>query len=100
MSYFLDTDVCIEFLRATSVPLRARIREGVARGTIRHLSTVVFHELRYGAEKGRERALNEERLQTFIMPLEIVAFMPTCWLRPKCVSSSSGSGPRSARTTS
>ena len=73
IEYCLDTNVCIDLIRGTSVPVRRRFKEAIDDGSVLGVSSVVLHELWYGVAKSAQRERNTERLQAFLSgPLEIL----------------------------
>ncbi len=70
MRYLLDTDACIALLNRSDPGLDARVRR--QRVADIGLSAVVFHELYYGAFKGRHSDENLAKLDG--MAFEIVPF--------------------------
>lgn len=75
IEFALDTNVCIDLINGTSLPVRARLKRALADGAVVCVSTVVLHELWYGVAKSARRERNTERLQMFMAgPLEVLAF--------------------------
>ena len=73
IEYCLDTNVCIDLIRGSSVPVRRRFKEAIGDGSVLCVSSVVLHELWYGVAKSANRERNTERLQTFLSgPIEIL----------------------------
>ncbi len=73
IEYCLDTNVCIDLIRGSSVPVRRRCKEAIGEGSVLCVSSVVLHELWYGVAKSADRDRNTERLQTFLSgPFEIL----------------------------
>jgi tRNA(fMet)-specific endonuclease VapC len=73
IEYCLDTNVCIDLIRGSSVAVRRRFREVVAEGSVLCVSSVVLHELWYGVAKSAMPERNTERLQTFLSgPFEVL----------------------------
>jgi tRNA(fMet)-specific endonuclease VapC len=73
IEYSLDTNVCIDLIRGTSVSVRRRFKEVLTEGSVLCVSSVVLHELWYGVAKSGQRERNTERLQTFLSgPFEIL----------------------------
>jgi tRNA(fMet)-specific endonuclease VapC len=68
----LDTDVCIYAINRRSPGPLARLREH-ALGDV-GVSTVTYAELRYGVENSARPAQNIERLERFLLPLDVVPF--------------------------
>lgn len=73
IEYCLDTNVCIDLIRGTSVPVRKRFKDVIADGAVLCVSSVVLHELWYGVAKSAVPERNTERLQAFLSgPFEIL----------------------------
>ena len=73
IEYCLDTNACIDLIRGTSFPVRARLKEVLAHGSVVCISSVVLHELWYGVAKSARPDTNTERVQAFLAgPLEIL----------------------------
>ena len=72
MKYFLDTNICIYYLK------------GMYPGIVKNLlsknpedikiSAIVKAELLYGAEKSQTREKTKEKIYEFLLPFEIVGF--------------------------
>ena len=72
MRYLLDTNICIYVIRRRPPQVLARFqRYGV--GEL-GLSTVTLAELQYGVAKSAFPARNQQALDAFTLPLEIVPF--------------------------
>ena len=75
IEYCLDTNVCIDIINGSSVPVRARLKEVLAAGSVVCVSSVVLHELWYGVAKSARLGANTERLRAFLSgPFEILAW--------------------------
>jgi tRNA(fMet)-specific endonuclease VapC len=73
IEYCLDTNACIDLIRGTSIPVRQRLQQVLAEGSVVCISSVVLHELWYGVAKSARPDANAERVQTFLAgPLEIL----------------------------
>lgn len=72
MSYLLDTDICIYILNGASDALKKRFR-GVMRQRL-CVSSLTEAELCYGALHSARPQANQERIQAFLDPLEILPF--------------------------
>ena len=72
MKLLLDTDICIYAInkRATSVLERLR---SYSVGDV-GISAITFAELRYGVENSADAQANSQRLDRFLLPLEILPF--------------------------
>ncbi len=72
MKFFLDTNICIYFLKGKNEKLRATLMS-------KHpddikIPSIVKAELLYGAFKSQQKADNEEIVKKFLLPYEIVPF--------------------------
>mgnify|MGYP003473854642 CR=1 FL=1 len=71
--YLLDTNACIAVINGTSPALRTMIAEALGEGSVLCVSTVVLHELWFGAAKSARAAYNADRIQAFLAgPLEVL----------------------------
>ena len=72
MTYFLDTNICIYYLKG----MNTRIKETLFRKKPEEIkiASVVKAELLFGAEKSRDTRNNTERVREFLFPFEIVPF--------------------------
>jgi tRNA(fMet)-specific endonuclease VapC len=75
IEYSLDTNACIVLVNGSSPALRATVTEALGEGSVLCVSTVVLHELWFGAAKSTRPAHNAARLQAFLAgPLHVVPF--------------------------
>ena len=72
MIYLLDTNLCIYLIKRRPPQVLERFRR-CAVGDI-GLSTVTLAELQYGVAKSLFPAQNQQALDAFTLPLEVVAF--------------------------
>jgi len=72
MLRFLDTDICVAYLRGTSLKVRDRLLQR-SRTTIL-LPAIVVAELLFGAEKSSQPRLQTRMVEDFIGSLQIVTF--------------------------
>ena len=72
MRYLLDTNICIYVIRRRPPQVLARF-ERCAIGDI-GLSTVTLAELQYGVVKSASPERNQQALDAFTLPLEVVPF--------------------------
>lgn len=72
MIYLLDTNICIYLIKRRPPQVLERFRR-CAVGDI-GLSTVTLAELQYGVAKSQFPAQNQQALDAFTLPLEVVAF--------------------------
>jgi tRNA(fMet)-specific endonuclease VapC len=66
VSYLLDTNVCIALINESSSQIRRRYFQAAGRGDLPATSTIVAHELWYGAAKSDRAPQNANRLTTFL----------------------------------
>lgn len=72
MIYYLDTNICIYFLKGQYPAIAERLRR-ISPAHIR-IPAIVKAELLYGAEKSQHRARNKEAVQRFLDPFAIAPF--------------------------
>ena len=72
MSYFLDTNICIYFLKGTYPGLLSKIMSFQPADI--KIPAIVKAELLYAAEKSSKRDENINRVSAYLMPFEIAAF--------------------------
>lgn len=72
MKIFLDTDICIYAINRKRPEVFARVRD-YRIGEI-GISSISYAELRFGVENSGRVAENMERLERFLLPLEVVPF--------------------------
>ena len=72
MKVLLDTNICIYMIKNKPPAVRKRF-EALVPGSI-FVSAVTVAELRYGVEKSAAKEKNALALESFLLPLEIVAF--------------------------
>ena len=71
-TYFLDTDICVYILN-NKYPYLVKRLECCDRNSVK-IPTAVYYELRYGAEKSRNREQTMDKLSKFVSEIEIVPF--------------------------
>lgn len=72
MKFFLDTNICVYFLKGNNAELRSTLMS-------KHpddikIPSIVKAELLYGVLKSRQKEENEEIVRKFLLPFEIVSF--------------------------
>ncbi|MFH1288795.1 MAG: type II toxin-antitoxin system VapC family toxin [bacterium] len=72
MKYFLDTNICIYFLKGISEKLLLKLKKHNP-GDIK-IASIVKGELLYGAEKSVKVKENIKKVNDFLFPYEIVSF--------------------------
>ncbi len=72
MIRFLDTNICIYFLKGTYPQIRTRLMQHGPEDIKIHV--IVKAELLYGAAKSDKRKENEKNITGFLKPFEIVPF--------------------------
>ena len=75
MNYLLDTNAVIALLTDRPAEVRLRLRRAMSRGGSIAVSSVVIHELWYGAARSERRHENTERLRIFLSGrIDVAAF--------------------------
>ena len=75
MRYLLDAKACVAVLRAKPKNVARRLQQAAGRGDDILLSSIVLHELWYGAYKSLRAAEQARHLDNFLTaPMEIVVF--------------------------
>ena len=72
MSYYLDTNTCIYFLKGTHPSVRQKL--GACKPSDVRVPAIVMAELLFGAEKSQRVKQNTEKVLAFLFPYEIVPF--------------------------
>ena len=72
MRYFLDTNVCVDYLSGRYPAVLQRFRRVSPRDLC--LSSVVVAELRYGADKSANPRRNHQRLDVFLAEISCESF--------------------------
>jgi tRNA(fMet)-specific endonuclease VapC len=72
MRYLLDTNICIYLIKKHPAKVLQRLREQNASQV--GVSTITVAELEFGVAKSARPEQNQEALQLFLAPLEIVLF--------------------------
>lgn len=72
MKYYLDTNICIYFLKGQYPNLLDSIMSHNPDNI--KIASIVKAELLYGAEKSRKKDENLKKIKNFLLPFEIVAF--------------------------
>ena len=72
MIHFLDTNICIYFLKGTHPAVKARLLEHDPDDI--KIPSIVKAELLYGTEKSKLRDENRKHVDRFLDPFEIVPF--------------------------
>ena len=72
MEYLLDTNICIYIIKKKPIEVLERFQT-LALGDI-GISTITLAELQYGVAKSTHPEKNQQALQQFLIPLEIVEF--------------------------
>lgn len=72
MKYFLDTNICVYYLKGKNRTLKTNLLS-------KHpdeikIPVVTKAELLYGAEKSKKKAENREKILEFLLPFEIIPF--------------------------
>lgn len=75
IEYSLDTNACIALLNGSSAALRHMVTEALGEGSVLCVSSVVLHELWFGAAKSARPAHNASRIQAFLSgPVHVLPF--------------------------
>lgn len=72
MTYFLDTNTCIYFLKGLYPSIRAKLQSLKPREV--QIPSIVKAELLFGAENSDRVTENREKVISFLFPFEIVPF--------------------------
>lgn len=72
MTYLLDTDICIDYLRGSNAVVRDRLLACAPNDVC--LCSVVKAELLFGAHNSQKVAANLRRLRDFFEPFQSVSF--------------------------
>ena len=72
MTYLLDTDICVQYLRGSDADVRDRLSNLAP--TDSWLCSVVKAELIFGAHNSKRVAANLRRLREFFVPFQSVEF--------------------------
>lgn len=72
MNFFLDTNICIYFLKGISTNINIQLRQ-VNPNNIK-IPSIVKAELLFGAAKSNRKKQNTELINKFLLPLEIIPF--------------------------
>jgi len=76
LKYYLDTDICIFYLKGLFPVILEKIK--LLHPDDIKIPSIVKAELLYGAEKSRKSKENIEKVQSFLFPFEIVNFDSYC----------------------
>ena len=76
MNYYLDSNICIYFLKGIYPLIKEKI-VSTNPSTIK-IPSIVKAELLYGAEKSQQKAKNLSTIKLFLEPFEIVPFDEEC----------------------
>ena len=76
MKLSLDTDVAIEVIRGRRPHYRAWLEQAQAGGASLHLSSIVFHELMFGAMASQRPEHQMERVAWLASTMEVHAWTP------------------------
>ncbi|MBL8139263.1 MAG: PIN domain-containing protein [Acidobacteria bacterium] len=75
MEYSLDTNAGIALLNGSSATLRTMVTEALGEGSVLCVSSVVLHELWFGAAKSGRPAHNASRIHAFLSgPVHVLPF--------------------------
>jgi len=76
MNYFLDTNICVYFLKG----LHPSVLENIQNTNPNNIKipSIVKAELLYGAEKSQHKTKNITNINRFLEPFEIISFDDDC----------------------
>lgn len=72
MNFFLDTNICIYFLKGISTNINIKLRQANPNNI--KIPSIVKAELLFGAAKSNRKKQNTELINKFLLPLEIIPF--------------------------
>lgn len=72
MKYLLDTDICIYIIKNAPISVLKKF-ESLTIGDV-GISSITLSELEYGVAKSSHKTKNQDALEQFITPLEIIEF--------------------------
>ena len=72
MKYYLDTNICIYFLKGKHISLLNKIKNYHPDAI--KIASIVKAELLYGANKSQKKEENIEKINKFLLPFEIINF--------------------------
>ncbi len=70
--YLMDTNICIYIMNKRPIEIIHKFKKFDA-GEI-GVSTITVSELQYGVAKSKNRGLNQQRVEEFLSPLEIIPY--------------------------
>ncbi len=73
-SYSLDTSTCIDLIRNKKPQVRLNFKMAAASGDEIHISSIVLHELSYGADKSDQPQRSHALLQNFLCGVRVLDF--------------------------
>jgi len=76
MNYFLDTNICVYFLKGLYPPVLENIQNSNPNNI--KIPSIVKAELLYGAEKSQHKTKNLTNINRFLEPFEIIPFDDDC----------------------
>lgn len=93
---FLDTNICIHFLKGESDSIRDNLLNTPPNSV--KIPVIVHSELLFGVEKSSRKSENHAKLTEFLMPFEIVPYTERmseiyAQIRTKCAKNGSIVGP-------
>ncbi len=72
MKYFLDTNICIYFLKGKNLSLKKKLLSH--KPTDIKIPSIVKAELLVGAEKSERKKENFDKINRLLLPLEVIGF--------------------------
>lgn len=76
MIYYLDTNICVYFLKGLYPSIRDNIQNTNPHNI--KIPSIVKAELLYGAEKSQQKTKNLSNINIFLEPFEIIPFDDDC----------------------
>ncbi len=76
MIYYLDSNICVYFLKGLYPSIKENIQ--ITNPNNIKISSIVKAELLYGAEKSKQKAINLTNINRFLEPFEIIPFDDDC----------------------
>lgn len=72
MNYLLDTNICVLLIRQKSPQVLAKLTSHSI--TDMCISAITVAELQYGVQKSSQPTLNQQALDQFLLPLNVIPF--------------------------
>ncbi len=72
MTYFLDTNICIYFLKGEHPSIKTRLNKKTPSDI--KIPAIVKAELLFGAEKSQKTSESQQKIMSFLSPFEVLPF--------------------------